>query len=197
MKPLSTHRQNFSWARNEYNKTDDLDTQTKYTQFMAKYLAEGKADGFTVEQITQGNSYPAQVDRLSSGIDLQTLPSINEEQVKKQIEEAVDSAAVVRIGEGGAAVYAYGYACCPDRLKVGYATGDVLQRIADQIFTSTPDKPVLHLEIRTDNCRALERAIHAVLELRGRKTKGGGDEWFKITRDEVVEIYKFVTAPTP
>src|ERR1700758_4639724 len=131
MKPLSTHRQNFSWARNEYNKTDDLDTQTKYTQFMAKYLAEGKADGFTVEQITQGNSYPAQVDRLSSGIDLQTLPSINEEQVKKQIEEAVNSAAVVRIGEGEAAVYAYGYACCPDRLKVGYATGDVLQRIVD------------------------------------------------------------------
>jgi len=56
---------------------------------------------------------------------------------------------------------------------------------------------VLHLEIKTNDCRALERAIHAVLELRGRKIKGGGDEWFKVTRDEVLEIYKFVTAPIP
>src|SRR5260221_10280687 len=85
-----------------------------------------------------------------------------------------------------------GYGCCPDRLKIGYATGDTVQRIADQIGTSTPDKPILHIEIKTDDCRALERALHAVLRVRGRKVVGGGDEWFKATRDEVIAIYEFI-----
>jgi len=48
------------------------------------------------------------------------------------------------------------------------------------------------VEIKTDTCRALERAMHGILETRGRKVMGGGDEWFKATRDEVMEIYKFV-----
>jgi hypothetical protein len=81
-------------------------------------------------------------------------------------------------------------------MKVGYATGDTVQRIADQIGTSTPDKPVLHIEINTDDCRALERAIHAVLRVRGRKITGGGDEWFRATRDEIIAIYRFICEPT-
>jgi len=98
----------------------------------------------------------------------------------------------MRIGDGAAVVYAYGYRCCPDRLKVGSTEADTLQRIAAQIGTSTPDKPVLHMEIKTNGCRALERAIQAVLEARGKRISGGGAEWFKVSRDEILEIYKFV-----
>jgi T5orf172 domain len=99
---------------------------------------------------------------------------------------------VIRIGEGEGVVYAYGYACCPDRLKVGSTDRDTVQRIASQIGTSTPDKPVLFVEIRTNQCRAIERAIHATLESRERKISGGGAEWFKTSRDEVLAIYRFI-----
>jgi hypothetical protein len=49
-----------------------------------------------------------------------------------------------------------------DRLKVGFTEANTVQRIAVQISTSTPDKPVLLIEIRTDQCRALERASRAL-----------------------------------
>jgi hypothetical protein len=61
-----------------------------------------------------------------------------------------------------------------------------------QISTGTPDKPVLLLEIRTHDCSKLERAIHAVLEYHGAKIVGGGKEWFKASREEVVAIYQSI-----
>jgi hypothetical protein len=61
--------------------------------------------------------------------------------------------------------------------------------------TSTPDKPVLLIEIKTNECRALERAIQATLETRGCKISGAGTEWFKATRNEVLAIYQFISQP--
>lgn len=69
---------------------------------------------------------------------------------------------------------------------------DTVERIAQQINTSTPDKPVLLFEIKTDRCRSLERALHATLETRGWKIRGGGAEWFKTTREEILGIYQFI-----
>jgi T5orf172 domain len=68
-----------------------------------------------------------------------------------------------------------------------------VQRIAIQIGTSTPDKPVLLIEIKMNECRTLERAVQATLEARGRKIVGGGAEWFKATRDEILSIYQFIS----
>jgi hypothetical protein len=65
MKPLGTHQSNFTWARNKYNKSDDPDAKLKYARYMAKYLNEGRNDGFTTEQITHGTDYPAEVDKDS------------------------------------------------------------------------------------------------------------------------------------
>ena len=105
----------------------------------------------------------------------------------------MDTSDVARLGnEGGGFVYAYGYRCAPDRLKVGSTEVDTVQRIAAQIWTSTPDKPRLCLEIKTTQCRVVERAIQAILEARGRKIVGGGTEWFRVTRDEIVAIYEFI-----
>jgi len=47
-------------------------------------------------------------------------------------------------------------------------------------------------EIKKNTRRALEPAMHGVLETRGQKVIGGGDQWFKAARDEVMEIYKFI-----
>ena len=198
MPTLGDHRANFTWALNKYNKSDDPDDQEKFARYLAKYIAQGLHAGFTLEQVTQEKSYPVtEVNKYSGNAESEPTPVFTEEQAKKEIAETVDTADVVRLGNGQGTVYAYGYRCCPDRLKVGYTEGEAVQRIADQIFTSTPDRPVLFIEIRSDKCRALERAIQTVLEVRGRKIVGGGDEWFKVTRNEVLDIYKFVIASEP
>jgi T5orf172 domain len=99
---------------------------------------------------------------------------------------------VRRTGEGNGFVYAYGYKCLPGRLKVGSTEVDSVQRIAAQIGTSTPDKPALFLEIKTDKCRVMERAIQTVLEARGQKITGGGAEWFATTREEIEALYRLI-----
>jgi T5orf172 domain len=81
-------------------------------------------------------------------------------------------------------------------VKVGLTEGDAVDRIAAQISTGTPDKPVLLVEIRTHDCGPLEKAIHATLEYRGKRVCGGGKEWFKTTRDEIVSIYESVAQKT-
>ena len=106
MKPLGTHQANFTWARNRYNKSDDPDAKTKYVRYMAKYLNEGKNDGFNTEQITHGTDCPAEVDKYVSDLGSENLPIITEDQAKREIAESVDTSRCVPLGEGGSAVYA-------------------------------------------------------------------------------------------
>jgi hypothetical protein len=195
MPTLAGQRAQFTYALNQYNLSDDPDTRTKFVRAMAKYIAAAPSNGFTVEQLTKGQTYPvAEVNEVIAANATED-PGITEEQAQRTVDEAVDSSNVIRIGEGAAAVYAYGYRGYPDRLKVGSTEADTVQRIAAQIGTGTPDKPILHVEIKTNGCRALERAIHAVLEARGKKITGGGAEWFKVTREELLSIYEFIKLP--
>ncbi len=194
MATLAGQRAQFTWALNQYNLSEDPETRAKFAKRMAKYIAAAPANGFTVDQVTQGQIYPAsEVHQYLNDSTVDDDPGISEEQAIRTVEEAVDTTDVVRKGEGAGTVYAYGYRCCEDRLKVGFTEANTVQRIAAQIGTSTPDKPVLLIEIRTDQCRALERAIQATLETRGRKIAGGGTEWFKTRRDEVLAIYDFIS----
>jgi len=108
------------------------------------------------------------------------------------VEQMVDVSELQEEGSGEQAVYAYGYRCAPDRLKVGRSNGDVIVRVTQQITTSTPDKPSLFLIFRTQNCRALEMALHGVMQVQGRKVLGGGDEWYQVTRQELLGIYGMI-----
>ena len=105
------------------------------------------------------------------------------------------------LGSGSGAVYVY-YFPRDKKLaeseeksvwecKVGMTESDVDTRIKAQRTTASYEKPEIGLEIRTDNPRCLERAIHAILELKGRKidTSGGGNEWFFTSPNEVMMIY--------
>jgi hypothetical protein len=183
MATLSGQRTQFTWALNEYNKTDDPDQRGRFVRHMATAIRNALEAGFTKDQITREKSYPAEdVDKAFAD----TAPSsddvvVTETQAKEATENSVDSNGARRRGSGDGVVYAYGYRCAPDRLKIGCTIGDTIDRIAAQIGTSTPDKPVLYLEFRTSKCRALERAVHAILDYRGKKIKGGGDEWFLTT----------------
>ncbi|MGA8989597.1 MAG: GIY-YIG nuclease family protein [Rhodoplanes sp.] len=194
MATLAGQRATFTWALNRYNSTDDVEHRTKFAKQMAKTIAAAPSNGFTIEEVTQGQSYPAaEVEKyLNDPAAVAVEPGISEEESSESLAKSVEATDVIRDGQGNGTVYAYGYKCAPDRLKVGSTDGDTVQRIAAQISTSTPDRPALVIEIKTNACRALERAMHGILETRGRKVSGGGTEWFKTTRDELMEIYQFI-----
>jgi hypothetical protein len=193
MATLAGQRAQFTFALNQYNLAENVEERVLYAKRMARYIARAPANGFTVDQVTQGRLYPvAEVEQHLHETSSDAAPEISETQALHAVEEAVDTSDVVRLGEGQNVVYAYGYRCAPDRLKVGLTTGDTIKRIVEQIGTSTPDKPALLLEIRTHDCSALERALHAVLEYRGGKVVGAGKEWFKTSRDEIIAIYHSV-----
>jgi hypothetical protein len=195
MATLAGQRAQFTWALNQYNLSEDPDTRARFARRMAKYIAAAPANGFTASQVTTGQSYPSEVDQLINDPSVSDDPGITEEQAVRTIKDTVDTSKVTKIGEGTGVVYVYGYSCCQDRLKVGSTDVDTVERIAQQINTSTPDKPVLLIEIRTNKCRSLERAIQATLETRGCKIAGGGAEWFKASRDEILAIYQFINQP--
>ena len=56
--------------------------------------------------------------------------------------------------------------------------------------------PEIGLEIKTNNPRALEKAIHGILELKGQKveTSGKGSEWFLTSPTEVAGIYTILNS---
>jgi len=193
MATLAGQRAQFTWALNQYNLTEDPETRVKFARRMAKYIAAAPTNGFSISEVTTGQSYPAEVDHFVNDPSVSEVPGITEEQAVKTLRDSVDTTDVVRVGEGTGVVYGYGYRCCLDRIKIGSTNTDTVERIAQQINTSTPDKPVLFVEIRTDRCRSLERAIQATLETRGRKITGGGVEWFKAGREDVLAIYQFVS----
>lgn len=178
----------FTWALKRYNAADDDGEREDYARKMATYIRNARADGFTLEQTTKGKSYPAaEVQKFLDDPDtIDQAPT--EEEIAAEIAQAVDTSNVKRRGTGTGAVYAYGYRGYPDRLKIGRTEGDTVERIADQIGTSTPDTPVLLLEIKTDASRKMEKALHAVLDAQGKKVKGGGDEWFLTTVDEIESL---------
>ncbi len=194
MATLAGQRAQFTWALNQYNLAEDGEKKTLFARRMAKYIAAAPANGFTAEQVTQGQLYPSsEVEGYLATASADSDPGVSEAEALNEIAAAVETSVVLRLGEGPTIVYAYGYRCSPDRLKIGLTEGDAVQRIAAQISTSTPDRPTLFLEMRTHDCGSLERAIHSILEYRGRKIRGGGKEWFKATREEIVSIYKSIT----
>jgi T5orf172 domain len=192
MTTLAGQRAQFTWALNQYNLAEDAEKQAHFAKVMARYIANTPANGFTVEQVTQGQVYPADVTQYVSTAGADVSPGISEDEALRKIAEAVDTTDVLRLGEGSKTVYAYGYRCAPDRLKIGLTEDDVVDRIRGQIHTSTPDRPVLFLEIKTHDCNSLERALHAILKYRGSKISGGGTEWFKTTREEIVSLYESI-----
>jgi hypothetical protein len=194
MSTLGGHRGNFTWALNKYNSTDDPVERERFARHLAKYLQNAQADGFSADTVTQGQSYPAdEVKKYLGDAVLAEVPEVSEAVVNAELAEKIDMEHVTRVGAGDEIVYAYGYKCLPDRLKIGMTTSNCVQRIVQQINESTPEKPVLYIEMKTARSRTLERALHSVLDTRGKKISGGGYEWFNTTVAEVLDIYNFVT----
>lgn len=195
---LAGQRMKFSKARATYYTTAEDTERRRAVQLMADVLSQAPALGFTEEQVTQGEDVPDEVRHYVTSETTPPDPTEAEEaeaEAATGLHEAVDTSDLQELGEGREAVYAYGYRCAPDRLKIGRCSADVVSRVAAQIGTSTPDKPAVFLIIRTHDCVALERVLHGVFRYRGKQVQGAGAEWFLVTRDEVIREYRKVTEP--
>lgn len=99
-------------------------------------------------------------------------------------------------GGGKPSVYwytfpAYQAKAGPYPIKIGRGT-DPLARIRMQV-TAMPEQPVVLGTYEHDDPANLERALHSVLILRGkRKTDAPGAEWFITTPDEIKLLIKVV-----
>ncbi len=190
---LAGQRAKFSRARAIYYTSADDDQRDRAMKLMAEVLAEAPGSGFTEEEVTQGEEVPHEARQLAP--TLKSIPeAANEdpEVLVRELQTTVDISGLREFGHGEQSVYAYGYACAPDRLKIGSATGDAVARVAAQISTGTPDRPRLLLRIKTHDCRALERALHGILRHKGKQVEGAGAEWFVTSPDEVIAIYEKV-----
>ena len=123
---------------------------------------------------------------------------------KKSTKLPKDSAVHLTLGSGTGAVYVYYYPR-DKRLaeserksvwecKVGMTESDVETRVKAQRTTAIYEEPEIGLEIRSDNPRCLERAIHAILELKGKKmdTSNKANEWFLTSPNEVMVIHTLI-----
>jgi T5orf172 domain len=190
---LAGQRAKFSKALADFNRTDDDEQKLGPVRRMFEVIRDASANGFSEAEVTSEREPPDEVRRLlAQGIDVSEASSEDPDQLVRQLEQMVDTSDLYEEGTGDQFIYAYGYRCAPDRLKVGRTDRDVIGRIARQIGTSTPEKPSLFLIMRTADCRALEKALHGVLTLRHLKITGGGEEWFRTTRDELLEICRLI-----
>lgn len=195
---LAGQRAKFSRARALFYTSDDDAQRRRAVQLMSEVLAQAPANGFAEDEVTQGEDVPDDVRQLAASARLAWQGSEDDaDQLVEELQETVDTTDMLEVGQGDEFVYAYGYPCAPDRLKVGRCSGDVVARIAAQISTGTPDKPALMLRIRTHDCRALERVLHGIFRLDGKQVSGAGAEWFVTTRDEVLTVYERALAPSP
>jgi hypothetical protein len=197
---LAGQRAKFTKALASYHTSGDESQQARAVQLMAQVLHDAPTNGFSESDVTQGADIPAEVYAMLRAIrDGQTGPYAKDEggSAIPGIPSYVTTIDRTTVGQGFEWVYAYGYPCCPDRLKIGSTSDDPIQRVATQITTSTPDKPNLVLTIATHDCRALERALHNVLRLWRRNIDGAGAEWFRVTREELLYLWEGVISDGP
>jgi hypothetical protein len=163
---LAVQRMKYTKAFADYGSTEDEAKKQSAIRRMAEVLHEAPEWRFTEQMVTQGVEPPGEVRRLiAEGSPLPVSSEVDEDQLAREIEQRVDKSDLREVGSGIENVYAYGYQCAPDRLKIGKCEGDVISRITTQISTSAPDRPSLSLIIHTHDCSALERVIHGVLPL--------------------------------
>lgn len=197
---LAGQRAKFSRARAVYHTTDDEGLRDRAVRWMGEVLRDAPLNGFAEDEVTQGEDVPGRVrdwlrDQPPGGSPMRPT----REEPLPPLPPAIHVDRLETHGTGGQFVYAYGYRCAPDRLKIGSATGDAYARVAAQISTGTPDRPDLVLLVRTHDCRALEKALHGALRLRGRQVEGAGAEWFRTTRAELIDLCAAICGeePTP
>ena len=91
-------------------------------------------------------------------------------------------------------IYAYTFPSLNKRMiKVGRASGNVKDRINQQLGTANPEEPEILNTWLVADAVVMESAIHSILKLRGKRVDAPkAKEWFHTSVDEVESIIKFV-----
>ncbi len=107
---------------------------------------------------------------------------------EEEEEDEVDGA--VSVGS----IYAYTFPSLNgSMIKIGKASGNVEDRINQQLGTANPESPQILKIWPSTNADAFETAIHGVLKARGKwVTARRAKEWFRTTVQEVDAIIQFV-----
>lgn len=106
------------------------------------------------------------------------------------IEDSLPMVVEEWVGSGSELVYVYSFpslrALAELRgedvwpLKIGMTRTTTLERILQQLGTSSFEWPVVHLAIRCNDARLIEKSLHSVLTLRGQHLNAvPGSEWFR------------------
>jgi hypothetical protein len=130
----------------------------------------------------------------SEGIVLVGLAATTADALEEEEEEEDDE--VAEASGAMPSVYwytfpAYRTVTGPHPIKIGRGNNPEL-RINQQV-TAMPEAPVILGTREHADTGNLERALHAVLALRGkRKTDAPGTEWFVTTHQEITEVIEFI-----
>lgn len=74
-------------------------------------------------------------------------------------------------------------------IKIGKSQHEPQFRINDQIGTAMPEKPIIFMEVKTNDCSNLERNIHSFLALSDKKhNKSVGKEWFVSNEEDLISL---------
>src|SRR5689334_16867928 len=100
MATLPGQRSTFTWALREFNKTDHPEKKMHFARLMGKVIQDAPTNGFTVEQVTQGQSYPIEVQQCVEQHFDGSNPDgdegiISEQQASKELSLAVDTSNVI------------------------------------------------------------------------------------------------------
>lgn len=130
----------------------------------------------------------------SEGIVLVGLAATAADTLEEEEEEEDDEVAEATGAKPSVYWYtfpAYRTPAGPHPIKIGRGNNPEL-RINQQV-TAMPEAPVILGTREHTDTGNLERALHAVLALRGkRKTDAPGTEWFMTTHQEITEAIEFI-----
>ena len=125
---------------------------------------------------------------------------------EKSTKPTKDRPVTLTLGSGTGSVYLYYYPRDKEsanskresvwECNIGMTKRSISKRVGEQKEKFDHQNPEIGLEIKTNNPRALEKAIHAILELKGQQveTSGKGSEWFLTSPTEVVGIYTILNS---
>lgn len=136
--------------------------------------------------------------RLALHDEHDTLAKLDEESALETVEDDELFPTLNESGNGDGAIYAYYFPSYhsaeePFPIKIGMSTSAYQGRVASQLGTSNPERPIVYRVHYTDSPSTLERYLHSALTLEGAwMDDAPGTEWFCIRPERIDELLEFV-----
>ncbi len=134
-------------------------------------------------------------DNKENDTKIKEITIVEESELKEKPE--------FTFGQGPYSVYLYYFKTYKDLAekegdlvwpcKIGKTNVDPVSRIINQVGTGLPEIPKIGLLIYTIFPNEVEKCLHAILTIRGKKIDSSpGNEWFSTSPSEVYEIAKII-----